>query len=530
MRFSNLGLAVRLSVSFGALVFFVLAVTGTGAVRLDAMNAYFSESVAEQHAKARQIHALGERFAAVSQAVHASLLVDEHAVQAELQRIEQGRMQVSDMLKKLDEGMTDERLRERLRALQERTAVHLVGLARFTGLLEERKRTQAQALLNLELRPSLEATAQAIQALGLLQDELVQATTRQSAAAYRSSRNSTLLTTLGAVGLAVLLAIWLARRITAPLARAVVLARQVSEGDLRTRMRAESRDETGRLMGALGTMNDSLTRIVGEVRAGSDAIAAASAQLVAGNGNLLHRTEEQATALAQSASSIEALTATVKQTAGNAKQANALAHDASSVAGRGREVMREVVATMDSIQGSSKKAEDIIGVINSIAFQTNILALNAAVEAARAGDQGRGFAVVASEVRRLAQRSADAAEEIKALIGDSAAKVQAGTTLVDQAGRTMEDIAGGIHQVSELVSRISAAAQAQSAGIDQVNQALGQMEKMTQQNAALAEQSASAVESLQSQSLSLVQAVSVFKLNARQPEQRLLAQQAGGLP
>jgi methyl-accepting chemotaxis protein len=280
------------------------------------------------------------------------------------------------------------------------------------------------------------------------------------------------------------------------------------------RIEARSNDETGQLLSALARMTGSLTGTVQQVRSGSDAIAGALTELVAGNTHLMQRTDAQASSLEESASSMQQLTATVKQNAENARQANEVARKAAAVAGRGGEVMGQVVATMDSIDGSARRVQDIIGVINGIAFQTNILALNAAVEAARAGEQGRGFAVVASEVRSLAQRSAAAAAEIKGLIGDSAAKVGEGARLVNAAGKTMEEIVASIRQVTDLVGEIASASQEQSAGIDQVNSAIAQMETVTQQNAALVEESTAAVESLERQAKGLVAAVSVFKLEA----------------
>jgi methyl-accepting chemotaxis protein len=272
------------------------------------------------------------------------------------------------------------------------------------------------------------------------------------------------------------------------------------------------KDETGQLLQALKVMNDSLRKIVGEVRGSTDAISTASQQIAAGNEDLSSRTEQQASSLEETASSMEELTSTVLQNAENAKQANELAAGASDVAVKGGEVIGQVVRTMSSINESSKKITDIISVIDGIAFQTNILALNAAVEAARAGEQGRGFAVVAAEVRTLAQRSAAAAKEIKQLIGDSVHEVDSGTRLVDEAGKTMEQIVTAVKRVTDIMSEIAAASQQQSSGIAEVNQAITQMDQVTQQNAALVEEASAAAESLKQQAQQLVQAVAVFKL------------------
>ncbi len=303
------------------------------------------------------------------------------------------------------------------------------------------------------------------------------------------------------------------RSITGPLNFAVSVTNRVAAGDLTSHIDSNEKDEIGQLLTALKEMNASLARTVGQVRIGTDMISVASSEIATGNADLSSRTESQASSLEQTASSMEQLTDTVRQNAENARQANQLAVSASGVAVKGGGVVCQVVETMGSIKASSNKIVDIIGVIDGIAFQTNILALNAAVEAARAGEQGRGFAVVASEVRNLAQRSAAAAKEIKSLIGDSVEKVDVGSRLVDDAGKTMDEIVSSVKRVADIMREITAASQEQSAGIEEVNQAIGQMDEMTQQNAALVEQAAAAAESLQDQAVTLTQAVSIFKLD-----------------
>jgi methyl-accepting chemotaxis protein len=273
-------------------------------------------------------------------------------------------------------------------------------------------------------------------------------------------------------------------------------------------------------------MNKELVAMIVKVRAGTETIASGSGQIAAGNLDLSARTEQQAASLEETASSMEELTATVKQNADHAHQASKLAVSASQVAVKGGEVVAEVVGTMASINDSSKRIAEIIGVIDGIAFQTNILALNAAVEAARAGEQGRGFAVVASEVRNLAQRSAAAAKEIKALIDDSVEKVEAGSRLVNEAGTTMQDVVESVKRVTDIMGEITSASREQSEGIEQVNQAIGQMDQVTQQNAALVEQAAAATESMQDQARNLTEVVSVFKLNHRSVAQVSLPQLA----
>jgi methyl-accepting chemotaxis protein len=328
------------------------------------------------------------------------------------------------------------------------------------------------------------------------------------------TRLMVLLFSLGGIALAVggMFAWIITRSITTPLNEAVSVASRVATGDLTSQIEEKSKDEIGQLFDALRQMNGSLAEIVGNVRNGTEMIGMASHEIASGNADLSSRTESQASSLEETASSMEELTSTVRQNAENARQANQLVVSASEHAVKGGQVVGQVVQTMGSIKESSRKIVDIIGVIDGIAFQTNILALNAAVEAARAGEQGRGFAVVAAEVRNLAQRSAGAAKEIKSLIGDSVEKVDAGSKLVDDAGHTMNDIVTSVKHVADIMSEITAASQEQSTGIEEVNQAITQMDEMTQQNAALVEQAAAAAESMQDQAVKLAQAVAVFKI------------------
>jgi methyl-accepting chemotaxis protein len=303
-----------------------------------------------------------------------------------------------------------------------------------------------------------------------------------------------------------------ARQVTRPLNEAIEVCEKIAAGDLSGRIDVRTTDETGRLLQSMRTMAERLTSMVWRIRQLSESIGVATRQIAAGNQDLSSRTEEQASSLEETASSMEELTSTVRQNADNARQANSLAASASEIVDQGRQKVDEVVTTMHDIADSSRRIEDIIQVIDGIAFQTNILALNAAVEAARAGEQGRGFAVVAGEVRNLAQRSASAAKEIKDLIGSSVAKVDAGSNLVVDAGKQMHESVGAVKRVTDIVSEIAAASGEQAAGIEQVNQAVAQMDQVTQQNAALVEEAAAAAASLQEQARSMVEAVSVFKL------------------
>ncbi|MBW0172103.1 MAG: HAMP domain-containing protein [Hydrogenophaga sp.] len=304
----------------------------------------------------------------------------------------------------------------------------------------------------------------------------------------------------------------LSRSITVPLREATESARRIAEGDLTRTIHAEGRDEAAELQQALKAMQESLGRVVSNVRGNAEGVALASAEIAQGNNDLSSRTEQQASALEETAASMEQLSSTVRQNADNALQANQLAMSASTVATQGGDVVAQVVDTMKGINDSSRKIADIICVIDGIAFQTNILALNAAVEAARAGEQGRGFAVVAGEVRNLAQRSAEAAKEIKGLITASVERVAEGTTLVDQAGVTMTEVVSSIRRVTDIMGEISAASREQSSGVAQVGEAVTQMDQATQQNAALVEESAAAASNLQTRAEQMVQAVAVFKL------------------
>jgi len=345
--------------------------------------------------------------------------------------------------------------------------------------------------------------------LDVSQEALAASTTRSQ---WITAIGALLATLLGA-GFAVVAT----RSITGPIHRAMQTAEAIGAGDLSTAIHAEGRDEAARLLHALATMQGNLAKIVAEVRQSADSVSTASHEIAHGNADLSARTEQQASALQQTAASMEELNATVRQNADNALQANQLAAAASAVATEGGQMVGKVVQTMDGISESSRRITEIINVIDGIAFQTNILALNAAVEAARAGEQGRGFAVVAGEVRTLAQRSAEAAREIKSLIGTSVERVESGNALVHQAGSKMDEVLASIRRVADIVGEISSASAEQSDGVTQVGEAVAQMDQATQQNAALVEESAAAAESLRTQARQLVDAVAVFRLGGGSP-------------
>ena len=353
--------------------------------------------------------------------------------------------------------------------------------------------------------------------LSELQGKLSAQSSAQGEANFRNMVLSLLGVTLFAAATLLAIALLMSRHVVRRLAEASEAASRVARGDLTAEIRVRGKDEAAALLRAQAQMQQDLRQVVGEVVEGARTVADASEQIARGNQDLSQRTEMQASTLEETASSMEELTSTVQQNAETARVASQLAVDASGIARRGGEVVGQVVDTMDGISQSSRRIADIIGVIDGIAFQTNILALNAAVEAARAGEQGRGFAVVAAEVRNLAQRSATAAKEIKALIVESVDKVDTGAKLVDDAGRTMQEIVASVKRVSDLIAEIAAASQEQSSGIAQVNTAVAQMDQVVQQNASLVEEATAATESMKAQAQSLLQVVSRFRLEA-QPE------------
>ncbi|MGW8392023.1 methyl-accepting chemotaxis protein [Pseudoduganella sp. HUAS MS19] len=418
----------------------------------------------------------------------------------------------SDLQKRIEPLIGDPDEKELFDRIMAQRKVYIASRDQVAKLKTDGELEQANEVFEKTYRPAAAQYQVLVQDLLSMQRGKIDSIGKEIDSVSANSRS--LLTVLAALAVAfgAVCAFVLTKGITTPLSRAVEAARRVAAGDLTGDIRVHGSDETGQLLGALRDMNQALLNIVSEVRNGTHSITIASSEIAAGNQDLSARTEQQAASLEETASSMEELTSTVKQNADNARQANQLAGAAASVARKGGSVVSEVVGTMESIDASSRKIVDIITVIDGIAFQTNILALNAAVEAARAGEQGRGFAVVASEVRNLAQRSAAAAKEIKQLIGDSVEKVNAGTRLVSDAGNTMEEIVSSVQRVSDIISEITAASAEQSSGIDEVYKAVGQMDQVTQQNAALVEEAAAAAESMQNQASNLAEVVSVFKV------------------
>ena len=380
--------------------------------------------------------------------------------------------------------------------------------------LERRNDGDVVRLVRADLVPAVESFIADLNALVQLQEQMLARTLAQAERERTTSYALGLAALAVVVVLGLLLAVWLVRQLTAPLARAVALSHAIAAGNLTQDVHDDRKDELGELLRGLSAMTQKLRSVVGEVRNGVDSVSSAASQIATGNQDLSARTEQTAANLEETAASIEELTATVTQSADTARQANQLASTAVQAAERGGEVVNQVVRSMEQINTSSRKIGDIIGVIDGIAFQTNILALNAAVEAARAGEQGRGFAVVAGEVRSLAQRSAEAAKEIKQLITASVGNVDAGSAQVAQAGESMQEIVASVRRVTDLIGEISASATEQRDGIGQVNQAVSNLDQMTQQNAALVEESSAAAKAMHEQAQRLMQTMAVFQVGA----------------
>ncbi|AOZ02173.1 hypothetical protein BKK81_23015 [Cupriavidus sp. USMAHM13] len=421
-------------------------------------------------------------------------------------------------LMKQIEAQADETDKPVLRQAAEVRQAYIAARDEIMKIKGSASEAEIERLMQERYLPSAKGYEEALRSLLDLQRQSINATAQRIDALAERTRTVLIVTAALVAAFAIGFAWWLTVGITQPMRHAVQAAQRVAQGDLSGQAGAQggpyARDESGQLLQALAEMRGSLNGIVHEVHRGTQTIGGASRQIAAGNLDLSSRTEQQASSLQETAASMEELTSTVRQNADNARQANQLAVSASAVANHGGEVVARVVQTMESIHTSSHKIVEIIGVIEGIAFQTNILALNAAVEAARAGEQGRGFAVVAGEVRALAQRSASAAKEIKSLIDASVAQVGEGSALVGQAGSTMAEIVESVKRVTDIMGEITAATQEQTTGIEQVNQAITQIDETTQQNAALVEQASAATQALEDQARLLLQAVGTFRLDA----------------
>jgi len=513
--FRNLTIGTRLAIGFAVVIALLVTMAVVGISRIDAVDANTDVIVNDRYVKIALARTIQEKVELRSRAVRTALIAtDPEVVKEEIAKAMSVAAPIDEALAKLEATIRTPQGVAALKHANEARKPFLEASRHLADLALAGQREEAASFLMKSLIPTQNAYLAALQELIDSQVNSMHGFAADAAAQARSATITMILLATTATLFAAALGFTITRSITRPIAHAVALAQTVAAGDLSARIVVTSRDETGRLLGALQTMIESLVAVVGKVRHSSDCIATGSSQIATGNADLSQRTEEQASNLQQTAASMEQLTVTVRNNSDTALQATQLASSATAAATQGGAVVDQVVATMGAIDASSRKIADIIGVIDGIAFQTNILALNAAVEAARAGEQGRGFAVVAGEVRSLAQRSAEAAKQIKGLISDSVDKVQAGTQQVAEAGRAMSGIVAQVRRVNDLIAEISAATHEQTQGIGQVGDAVSQLDQVTQQNAALVEESAAAAESLSQQAARLVEAVGVFRLGA----------------
>jgi methyl-accepting chemotaxis protein len=511
--FRDLKIGMRLGLGFAVLIGMLVIVSTLGIIRLHAVDDDIDVILHNRYHKVVLAHEIENQVNRKLRARRTVLIASEPAlVASELAKADDATAAIFKAVEELKATVRSDQGKAAMAAMQEARANFLKYDRELEALIRAGKLDEARAYLIKDILPAQAPFLAAIEAFAKSQADSMEAFGKEADEMATSAITEMLWLTVTATVLAALLAYALSRSITQPIHRAVQLAETVASGDLSSSVHIESADETGQLLRALQSMQGSLVQVVGAVRVGSESVSSASAQIEVGNHDLSGRTEQQASALEQAAASMEELSSTVRMNADNSLHANTLALNASSVATRGGAVVGQVVDTMKGINDSSKKISDIISVIDGIAFQTNILALNAAVEAARAGEQGRGFAVVASEVRSLASRSALAAKEIKALIGDSVERVSQGTALVDQAGSTMSEVVQAIQKVTEIMGEISTASSEQAQGMSQMGEAVVHMDQATQQNAALVEEMAAAASSLKNQAASLVQSVAVFKL------------------
>ena len=515
MKLANLKIGTRLALGFGIICAMLVLMAALSNAMLARVNAGTDEIVNGRMPKIEMTGHMQADINDIAIAIRNMMLTDDPDDRQKLvEEVMEHRRSMNAILAGLDKSLASARGKELLAQMKQETASYVSGQDKLIRLINLDELDAARSLLKSELRPLLVRLKKATADQSALQKQIALDAAAEAAGTYRSTSLLMWGLGIGALALAAAVAWWITRSITRPVNQALEVANTVAAGDLTSRIEVDTRDEMGQLLQALKTMNENLARTVGVVRTGTDTIAVAAAQVAAGSQDLSSRTEQQAGALEETASSMEELTSTVRQNADNARQANVLAEAASQVAQRGGAVIGQVVGTMSDIDASAGKISDIIGVIDGIAFQTNILALNAAVEAARAGEQGRGFAVVATEVRNLAQRSAAAAKEIKALIHDSTDKVANGSKLVADAGATMQEIVDSVRRVTDIMGEITSASQEQTAGIEQINGAVVEMDHVTQQNAALVEEAAAAAEAMKEQAAKLNAAMAAFRIGA----------------
>ena len=513
INFGNLSIGARLALGFGAVLALLLALAGTAQYKLAQIERINQAIIQQTWAGASAVSVIDVTTRANARA-NLELIVDADPAASEKRfvQIDQNRRTIDQALAALRPLYASAQDSARLRALEEVRGRYVRSFQAVGAQLKNGERDAARQRLLEETLPLLDSLQNHIVELSRLQAAEMRQAGEASQEITRQAERLNLALAGIALALGALFAWRVARSVTRPLARAVKAAESVAGGDLSQRIEAGAGDETGRLLHALQDMQDRLAGAVRAIRGGAETISSASGQIAAGNADLSSRTEEQAASLEETAASMEELASTVKQNADNASQADRLAAGACAIAERGGSAVSAVVGTMQEISASSRKISEIVSVIDAIAFQTNILALNAAVEAARAGEQGKGFAVVAGEVRSLAQRSAQAAREVKALIEDSAGKVADGSRQAQEAGATMQEVVASVQRVTDIMGEIAAASREQASGIEQVNRAVAQMDVVTQQNAALVEQAAAAAGSMQDQARELVGAVGVFRL------------------
>ncbi|MBU9214179.1 methyl-accepting chemotaxis protein [Burkholderia gladioli] len=514
MKISDLKIGVRLSAAFGIVVALLIGTTLLGVRNIESSVVRMNGIVSQRYsliASSTQIKNNGYKASGIlsnlllaTNADQAKKYMDDYAVIRKLN---------ADTYAKFEKQLTDEQSKALFRSQFQARSDYGQSVKKFFSLIAANNQEAARDVYQGEMARLQDDYYTLVDKMVDFQAGEMSADVDKATAEGRRAKLQMGIIALCALLISVFTAWFITRSITRPIRSAVVLAEAVAGGDLTHRLDTTGKDEVSRLLAALGKMTDSLNVIVGSVRTGTHAITLASQEVASGNMDLSTRTEQQASALEQTAAAMEQLTSTVKQNASNAQQANQIAGDASAVAVRGGEAVDRVVDTMNTINASSRKVVEIISVIEGIAFQTNILALNAAVEAARAGENGRGFAVVAGEVRSLAQRSAVAAKEIKALIDESVDQVDTGTGIVEQAGDTIRQVVKSITAVSSIVNEMSASSLEQSDGIEQINHAITQMDQVTQENAALVEESAAAAQALRSQADALASTVAAFRLD-----------------
>ena len=515
MNLENLKVSTRLGIGFGCVLLLMACLIGVGLMYITDASTLSRQIVGTDWFKAEAVTTV--KIASQANARRTMELffaADKAQAEGIRRQIETNQQSIAEALAALEQRVSTDEEKTLMASLQSARTVHVAAFGKGAKLLESGDREEAARFFFSETLPALDRFQKEVGAFGNLQARYVQTHGERAERDIGSARNWMLGLGLAALLIGGAMVYRLGRTMVQSLNEAIYIAETVASGDLSQEFDSKRGGDFGHLLTVLGDMEDMLTDLVTRIKASADSLTVTSQEIALGNADLSQRTAGQAASLEETVSSMEELTSTVKLNAQNAQSASALAASAAGIAEQGGKVVLQVVETMDSISGSSKKIVDIIGVIEGIAFQTNILALNAAVEAARAGEQGRGFAVVASEVRSLAQRSAAAAKEIKTLIGDSVAHVDTGSKLVVQAGRTMRDIVKAVQRVSQLLGQISTASVEQSIGIEHVSQAMMQMDQATQQNAAMVEQASVAVASLTEHAQRLQSAVGEFRLDA----------------